>query len=275
MKEINWTSEEEKLLRQDALISEMIKRRSEDRPQEESERKVLRFLQSSGGTAVVTILLGSLLAPIVISIVQSRQTRNDQALTEYKQYLQLQQESVKETYDLVGRIVYAAQDLITLTKPTFDLKTLTGQDQVEVEKQKREMLAKYNETIKEWRVKENIQGVLISYYFFSHPQVSQAWRSSEDRVNDFIACAQHIHENFVKNMSITDGDYANCQKKKDAINTTLDRLAQSIEVSRRYTWQQLELPEMSAPSTSSPAANTASPSATVSPTGPPAPSVSP
>ena len=193
---------------------------------------------------MVTILLGSLLAPIVISFVQNRNSRNDQALAEYKQYLQLQQNSVKETYDLVGRIVYSAQDLITLTKPTFDLTTLKGNDKQETEKQAREMLSKYNDTIREWRVKENVQGVLISYYFYGHPQVAEVWRSTETAVNDFIACAQDIHENFIENKTVTSDDLSRCQQKKEAIGVTLDRFAQSIEISRQYTWQQLDLPNV-------------------------------
>jgi len=245
MSESNWTPEEEDLLHRADLIAEIYRRRDADRPQEESERKLLRFLQSTGGTAVITILLGSLLAPLVISHIQVRNARDDQALDEYRQYLKLQQESVKETYALVGRITYGSQDLITLTKPSFDLQRVEGNDKEELAKQEREMIKNYNNTIQEWRVKENIQGVLISYYFYGHSEVSESWASVRNTVNDFIKCAQQIREKFINSpQSLTTTEREECEKKKDPIQASLEDLSRSISTSRRFTWQQLDIPTL-------------------------------
>ena len=246
MTEPMWTPEEEDLLHRADLIAEIYRRRDADRPQEESEKKLLKFLQSTGGTAIITILLGSLLAPLVISHIQVRNARDNQAMDEYRQYLKLQQESVKETYALVGRITYGSQDLITLTKPTFDLQRVDASEQQDLVKQQQDMLKNYNDTIKEWRVKENIQGVLITYYFYGHPEVSDSWSSVEQAVNDFTRCAQDIHEKFIKKQALTT-ERSDCEKKKVVISSSLENLSRSISTARRFTWEQLEIPTVAVP----------------------------
>jgi hypothetical protein len=243
MNEPKWTPEEEDLLHRADLITEIYRRRDADRPQEESEKKLLRFLQSPGGTAIITILLGSLLAPLVITHIQVRNARDDQALDEYRQYLKLQQESVKETYALVGRITYGSQDLITLTRPTFDLQRAPENERSEFAKQQREMLKNYNDSIHEWRVKENIQGVLISYYFYGHSEVSESWRSVRSAVNDFTKCAQRVRQMFMNKQPLTT-EREDCEKKKDVINASLENLSLSISTARRFTWQQLDIPAL-------------------------------
>jgi hypothetical protein len=167
--------------------------------------------------------------------------RNDQALAEYKLYLDHQQEVVKDAYDLIGRIVYSAQDLITLTKPTFDLRRIAKEDKETIEKQKREMIGQYNATIKEWRVKENMQGLIISYYFYGAPEVQKSWDNTQGAVNDFVKCAQDRHEEFLNNPGIS-SQPDKCSPYRERLKASLSELARSIEFSRRYTWQQLEVP---------------------------------
>ena len=104
------------------------------------------------------------------------------------------------------------------------------------------MLRNYNDTIREWRVKENIQGVLISYYFYGHSEVSESWLSVKNAVNDFTTCAQQIHEKFINKEDLTTKDREDCEKKKDVIQAGLESLSRSISTSRRFTWQELDIP---------------------------------
>ncbi len=265
MSEPRWSEDQERMLQHEAFVSEVIKRRQESKAELEPGT-MLRFLQSNGGTAVITILLGSLLAPIVISFVQSSAAHNDQALSEYKQYLEHQQESVKETYDLVGGTIFATGDLIAITKPAFNPPPETkGIDRPALDKQVREIIANFNAAVKEWRVKKNIQGLLVSYYFYGQPGVLKAWRGAEQSIDNFVACAETRHENFWKNPSLVLQQPDECQSIKDKIEPTLESLAQSIEVSRRYNWQQFEVPTPTGMQPSLSPHQTPSPSPLISP----------
>lgn len=263
MSEPAWTPEEQQILRREALIAKVIRLRAEAGPEKSPRPALLRVLESTGGAALITVLLGSLLAPIVISSIQRSRSRDDQALSEYRQYLERQQEAVKDSYDLIGRIVYASQNLISLTKPSFDLKRLSGEDQETVAKQKREMIENYNAMVREWRVRENMQGLLISYYFYGAPGVSDSWRGVQERVNEFLKCAQDRNESFLKDPAAVINEPDQCGPKKEAVRGELGKLARSIEVSRQYTWQRLDVP---APQAMSPHP---APPATLSPTATP------
>ena len=241
MGERQWSEDEERILAHEAFITEVIRRRKENDPNAVPRQSLLRFLESTTGTALITILLGSLLAPIVISHIQTSRTRDDQALAEYKLYLTHQQEVVTDTYDLVGRMIYSAQDLITLTKPTFDMTRIDKEDKETIEKQKREMIGKYNSTIKEWRIKENMQGLIISYYFYGAQEVQKSWGATQKAVDDFVKCAQDRHEEFLNHPEIS-SQPDKCSIYKEPVKISLSELAHSIEISRRYTWQQLEVP---------------------------------
>jgi uncharacterized membrane-anchored protein YhcB (DUF1043 family) len=249
MSEPHWSPEEERVFHHEAFIAKVIEQRKSDACEDDLNPSFLRLLESNGVAALITVVLGSLLAPIVITSIQNDRARNDQALSEYKQYLEHQQETVKTAYDLVGRIVYTSQDLIEITKPEFGIETAAKEDKDTLKKQREEVVQQFNSTHEAWKVEEEKLGLLMSYYNYGQPSLLPAWRETQGAVNDFIQCAQKRYRDYRNDPETVDKP-DECQPKRDAVRTSLDKLAAGIETSRRYVWQQLELPAPSPPSLS-------------------------
>src|ERR1044071_4322652 len=53
---------------------------------------------------------------------------------------------------------------------------------------------------------------------------------------------QQIHEKFINKEDLTTKDREDCEKKKDVIQAGLESLSRSISTSRRFTWQELDIP---------------------------------
>jgi hypothetical protein len=249
------TEEEERLLRHEAFISKAIAlRRKTDA--EDISPSFLRLVESTGFTAVITVVLSSILAPLVVTSIQNNRARSDQALTEYKQYLERQQETVNNGYVLIAKTVSASQDLINITKPEFQLES--SADPQVLKTQKTGITEKFNSTLETWQVEEDKVGLLMSYYHYGQPDVLPAWRTTQRSVDEFIKCARDRYREYRNDPEVVNKP-DNCQPKKDAIRTAIDKLAKNIESSRRYQWQQLEVPAPASTSTSRPPVSAASP----------------
>jgi hypothetical protein len=95
------------------------------------------LLESSGGTALITVIIGGLMGSLITAIIQigikSREfeqarvkSRGDQALVAYKDYLEQQRETMKHAYQLIGNCVSASDDLIDITGEYFDPSKFPG-----------------------------------------------------------------------------------------------------------------------------------------------------
>src|SRR5437764_6648982 len=93
-----WSTEEKQLLQHESFVAEILKRRA---PSENNQQKPLwqRFLETTGGAAVITVLIGGIFGQIISSSIQSSlkerefqqawlKERGDQALVANKEYLE-------------------------------------------------------------------------------------------------------------------------------------------------------------------------------------------
>src|SRR5882724_3381633 len=238
MSDPNWTEALKELLQHEAFMAKVVGlRKAAD--ENDISPSFLRLMESTGVTAIITIVLGSILAPIVITSIQNDRARNDQALAEYKQYLERQQDTVRNAYDLVGKILFASQGLVNITKPEFGVER--SADPQTLKKQKTEMVEKFNATYESWQVEEEKLGLLMSYYHYGQPNVLPAWRQTQRSVNEFIQCARDRYHAYQSDPEVVDQP-DKCQPKKDAVRSVIDVLAANIDSSRQYAWQQLDVP---------------------------------
>jgi uncharacterized membrane-anchored protein YhcB (DUF1043 family) len=246
MTEPDWSPEEERFFRHEAFIAKVLEQRNKDAAKEDLNPSFLRLLESNGMVALITVVLGSILAPIVISSIQNNSARNDQALTEYKQYLERQQETVKGTYELVAKMINASQGLIDVTSPAYSLELAAEEDKATLKEQRVELVKKFNSTLETWKTEEEKLGLLMSYYYYGQQSVLPAWRNTQKAVNDFVQCAQKRYHDYREDPEVVDKP-EECQPKREGVRSSLDTLAGSIETSRQYIWQQLNAPSPSPP----------------------------
>jgi hypothetical protein len=244
-----WSSEDEKLLHHETLIAEVLRRRGLwDDKEGQKKSFLLRFLDSNGGTALITVLLGGLLGQMISCSIQRQlkdrelqqafiKARGDQALVGYKEYIDQEQQLVKHAYDLIGNSVSASENLIELTTPEFDPRQYVGEDRETIKKQRESYRRGFNEADEQWQREKEDLGLLMMYYHQGRSGVIASWRSVQDALQKYSDCAQQWYR---KQRAPTQAPNDVCRNEKTDFRNKLDQLTGSLQSSRRYVWEGWE-----------------------------------
>jgi hypothetical protein len=234
-----------------------IQRRDENREPEVPQRRVRshkedqpkprwqRFLETSGGTALITVVLGGVLGQFITWSIQNGQkerefqqawmkARGDQALVTYKEYVDQEQDIVKVAFGLIGNCMSASQDLILLTSPEFAPDTFVG-----AEKQRTAVRDKYNTLSAQWGSEREKLGLLMNYYHPGRAEVAAAWQNTQRSLTEYMGCARQW---YLTHLGSTETANA-CKKEGDDLSNQLVRLNASLETGRQYAWEGWESPE--------------------------------
>jgi hypothetical protein len=205
-----------------------------------------RLIESSGGTALITVLLGGIVGQCINLSIQKglkerefqqqwMKARGDQALASYNQYLSQENELVQKSYEIIGNCIATSDDLITLTTPHF----APGSHE-DIEAQRTEIRIRYNAVDSQWRTEREKLGLLMSYYHHTQPEVVKAWADVQESVTNYMKCA----EDWYRSHEQSAGDISHaCEKEKKVLKARLVILTNSLEASRRYAWEGWETPE--------------------------------
>lgn len=258
--QIEWTDDEKRILRNQVLITEANRIRNSSKS--ETKPPWQRVLESTGGTALITVLIGGIFGTIISSIIQSNskerefqqtwlKARGDQAMVGYKDFLEKQQETVKKLFERIGNIMSASEDYITLTSPELTPLNidLSPEEKKGIEKQRTSIKERFNSSNRDWRNEREILGMLVNYYFpnksetqtqtsTSDTNVTAAWQQVKESVNQYTHCA----ERWVQKSFPRETDMA-CQKEKNSVANNLVNLNKNFEINRKYAWEGWESPE--------------------------------
>ncbi len=240
------SDKEAKGLHYEEFVSEMKKRGISLEREHATKPRWQRFLESTGGTAVITVLLGGLIGQWINLTVQKSlkyrdfqqqwmKARGDQALVSYNQYLTQENEFIQRIYDLIGSCVSASADLIILTAPEFSPGSHKG-----IESQKTTVRKKYNEAISRWRSEKEKLGLLMGYYHYRQPDVFIAWGQVQEAVTEYMDAARKWYMEHYQ--SPIDTSQA-CENEEKILKDKLAGLTKSLEASRRYAWEGWESPK--------------------------------
>ena len=210
-----------------------------------------RFLESAGGAALVTVLVGGLLASLINAWVQAqlkaRETnlaivnaRGDQALVAYKDYLEKEQEIVKHAYELIGNCIADAEDLIMITGSNFDDQSIDPGTRNEARNQRIAVRQKFNATDQKWRSEREVLGYLMSYYHQSQSNIVVAWASVQNSVSMYMTCAEDKYGQYSISTPTREMILTTCKTEKENIREQLAKLTSTLESTRRYTWKGYE-----------------------------------
>jgi hypothetical protein len=209
------------------------------------------FFESKFAVALVTVVIGGLFGQCITAGIQSSlkerefqqvwlKARGDQALQAHKEYLDKEQETVLNAFDLIGSCLTAARDLIDLTDPDFALEGFAGKQREQVAEQRTEMLANYDAVIQKWDSQSHKTGLLMGYYHHGHPEVETAWQDTEKKINSYFDCARDWYKKYEQTPIDTSGT---CKKEKDEVVAQLTVMISKLEAERQYSWEGWELPE--------------------------------
>jgi hypothetical protein len=244
--------EKEALLQHEAFIKEVLALREEKAKDSQPKPAWQRFLESTGGTAFITVLIGGIMGSIITGLFQAGAkdreaqqaqlaARSNQAQVAYKEYLDKELETVNRALDLIGGCISASDDLIESTTPVFDSGNYKGKDREDIEQQVVGFFDEYNDTDKRWRREQYKIGLLIGYYHHGKPGVITAWQDVQNSVTTYMDCANDLSVDYDNSKPIE--KYGSCKAQKQKLRDYLDNLTKSFEADRQYTWNILDTPD--------------------------------
>jgi len=244
-----WSPEEERLLRQEAFYTEILRRRTS--PSGTHEEPIWhQILESKLLLTLVSVVLGGIVGKLIVSSYQDRAKRTALEVAEYRQFISKQQDVVQKTYDLLGEAVSDSQVLISLTQPVFEEKNIQPADRPDVRKQKKALLEEHQKLSLKWDAEKYKTGLLLEYYHFNHPAVVSHWAASRDSVEKLMECSLRTYGTFLNGGGSAKPD--SCRDEKTKVQADLDALAEAVGQAREYTWRHYRASPLTADTATKP-----------------------
>jgi hypothetical protein len=229
-----WSADEARWREYELFVADILKLRGK---QESPKPWWQKILETAGGAALITVLIGGLLGQLINMSVQSylqdrerkesaRKAKNDQALLAYNKFLEQGAGKVEHAYNLIGDCIAASDNLIAVAKPEFN-------NNVE---QKSKANVTYNEMATKWRSEKIQLGLLVKYYHHNDPGVTSAWQDAQEAVTNYMICA--------RDLEVWPGDTPRpCENERTAVTNTLDVLTQRrLDVASKYELKVIDEP---------------------------------
>ena len=191
---------------------------------------IIALLETPGGAALVTVVLGGIVGTIITSQWQERIKQRELSLAAYAEYAKQEQEIANRTYELIGGGIAASDDLLTLTEPAFDLTRYSGEEQKRVAGQRQNIREAFNAQDRKWRAERETLGLLLGYYHHGQPEVIAAWQQAEDSVTHYFDCARNAY----LDPPTDPGNSALCSTERKNFRQRLAELTQSFEKARGH-----------------------------------------
>jgi hypothetical protein len=194
----NWSEDEKRLLRHEAFISEVVRLRTRSAP--DKKPVWLLFLESNGGAALITAVLGALLVQWISGNIQRSlkerefqqawmQARGNQALAAYKEELDQEEQIVRRAYELIGSTIQASEDLIDLSGQELSLKTYKPSERKKIAKQRDRIRTAYNKADIDWRGQRKNLSLLMALYHHGQLEIVREWQGADDAIPIYMDCA--------------------------------------------------------------------------------------
>jgi hypothetical protein len=218
---------------------------SQQGPPAGDTRKALwqRFLESSGGAALVTVLIGGCFGQYISCSIQRHQkdrefaqgilkAQSDQDILTHSEYLRQELEIVKQVHDLIGSCIAASEDLIALTGREFviDPEKYDKEELEHLRSQRKSMVDNYNLRTTQWRAEHERLGLLMNYYHRGKADLDQPWSDLEQSVTKYINCAKDWYNDH----QIPSDNSSACVSSSDDLKKNLRSLQSKLESTSQF-----------------------------------------
>jgi hypothetical protein len=166
---------------------------------------LLDFVTSAGGTALVTVLLGGVVAQLVSCDAQRRsqerdfnnswlKSRGDQALVARKEFVDSRRASLDEILRTIGDVCAASKELIDITQPSFLAGAYKNKSALTLILAEQTRVAnEFTKAELAWEPSQQRFSFLVAYFARGDKQSVEAWNKLRLRVNEARKCSSSIY----------------------------------------------------------------------------------
>ena len=210
--------------------------------------RVVTFLNSNVGVAVVSVVLGGLFSTVIASVLQNigkeRELKNtwlhDRAqhrIAAQRLFLDEQRATAEQCFRLIGRVRRSARVLIDILSDEFKDDNFRGAALRAVQEQKTAIRTEFNAAGEEWQKTGNLFAYLLSDYPSNAQDVSKIWPETERAVDALRLCAETRYRTWAR-----DGNppSTRCETEELDLISATRRLSSALQKSRvnaRWDWE--------------------------------------
>jgi len=179
------------------LITELVRHvLAASRPKQPSRPYWQVFLESAGGTALISVMLGGVVAASVGQYLTYRYQQllrsREIATTSYESYLRRSDASITTAFSLIGEVMSASENLMTLAHPGWNPERYPKSERAEVVAHRDEIVGAFTRAYAHWMKDKDQQALMIQYYHDADPEIAARWKSLQDSVSEYADCAYRL-----------------------------------------------------------------------------------
>lgn len=163
-----------------------------------------RLLESNGGAALITVLIGGVFGTLLSQNFQNKQQEREQKMKLYTLSLNSQSAVATSSMELIGETVYAISSLTETKGPDFAFDPSDPEDRKDKEQQIKNIELKFNLISESWNKKALSQGFLLCLNYNKSPEIELKWNQILELVNNFQDYACKIPEGGYDEAKTTD-----------------------------------------------------------------------
>ena len=241
------SDEQKRNLQQEAFVAEVLKIRGGHHREDIKKNWFLRLLETSGGTALITVILGGILGAILNIAIQAdlkeregeqarQRFKGELAVMSYKNYLEQRQGAMKSLYDLVGRATSSCYTLISRMGPEYDPSLAPSSKEKLVEENQR-IYKKFQEVQEEWRSNRDSLGLLVNFYYEGDRSVMECWGKTRETADKYAQCADSKYRRYITDY-ITRNPEEICKDERVEFEKQIGEFTQCIQRVNKYLWKE-------------------------------------
>jgi hypothetical protein len=138
-------------------------------------------LESAGGAALITVVVGGVIGGIITAKYQAREAELERDRAKQQQMEQLRFEATKKGFDLVFATVAAAEDVINLASKEMAYAPA---------EQRNKIRKAYNLADIGWRKQRGVTGVTMAYYSKDYKNAVEAWNGVVNDLAAYMRCSE-------------------------------------------------------------------------------------
>jgi hypothetical protein len=215
------------------------------------KNRVVSFLESTTGTALITIFLGGVLGQFISCDVQNRlrerdfnetwlKSRGEQALAARKEFDQARRVTFEEIITTAGQMTNATEEFLYITSPAFSTERLEGEARKNLMAEREKLHTGYRAADARWGPARTRYDFLIGYFSENDPAVIAAWKAAKKAVDDYRKCAADTYNKWYLAGQGGDPfqyDDSLCDEDQDRVAGAIQDLGGKFVTKADYAWQ--------------------------------------